>query len=152
MTEKLNFEDVIDEVLDEGNLRWFDLEFPAPDDLEDSKSNWLKAAHNARNWCGRVMVSTGEKFFAKIMITDARPDGSSVFHVFMANCDWDEFEAGKFLGRWEALTAGSASQIPFDPERLPGLLKHFVTGLDCPIEVVTSTFATNPTFRREDFE
>lgn len=152
MSEKLNFDDVIAEVTKEENLRGFDLEFPAPEDLEDSKANRVKAFRNARNWCGTVMLSTGEKFFAEIVIIDARPDGSSVFHVFMTNCDWQKFEAGNFLGRWEALTNGSAIERSFEPELLPGLLKHWVMDLDCPIEVMTSTFATAPTFRREDFQ
>jgi hypothetical protein len=110
MKEKLDFQRIIDAPLSEGIERFFDLEYPAPEDQEDIEGHKAKALHLAWNWCGRVMISTGTKDYTRIMITEARSDGSLVFHVFLAGCDWKKFREGKHLFGWYLLTTSRAVQ------------------------------------------
>jgi hypothetical protein len=152
MTEKFNFNQVIDPALDEGIERRFELQWPAPENQEDIEGYQAKALHFARSWCGRVFMNTGTKDFTKILIAETRPDNSLFFHVFLAGCDWKRFEEEKHLHGWYLLTGSRAEERFFEPEHLRELLRRFVMERGCSIDIFTPTFNPNAAFRREDFE
>jgi hypothetical protein len=150
MAKMRSFRSLVNAALEAGFERFYDIEYPAPTRPKDIEDHG-RVEKLARDWVGRVMLSTGTRKHAHIRVTEARSDGSIVFHIFLGGCDWEKFEKGRYLQRWYEKTGGAAYKRSLEPARLGGLLHHFVMKLDCRMEVLAGAIDPNMTFRRSDF-
>jgi hypothetical protein len=152
MTSSRKFANFLDRVLKSEFERLYSLEYPAPERNEDVAAHSVRAQKRAANWAGHVWLRTGMRDqAARIIVTEARPDGSFLFHIFLAGCDWKKFGKANYCFQWYSGTTGGAQLRRYQGRPLRGLLHHFVMELDCPMDIVTPLHSPNHTYRRADF-
>jgi hypothetical protein len=144
-----NFTKFVDQLLAARFDLFLDLEYPAPIPCEDIAKHQAKALLAARSFAAEVTLKKGSRSCARLIVTESRSDGSFLFHVFFAGCEWTKVDNRRWLHKWWLQHLGGARRRRLKTAQLGGLLRYLVMQAGCSIDALAPDLGG--TYCRDDF-